>query len=78
MAEKMSKAQRSALEDMSRAESITAYGAGYRLDTLSSLENRKLARAERGVGSMAFPHTTIRWRITDLGRAALQKDTTHG
>lgn len=73
MREKLSKHQRDALVALKRYGEITAYGAGFRLDTLGSLENRGLASASRGLGSMAFPHTSIKWRITPDGRAALNK-----
>ena len=69
MREKLSKHQRDALVALNRYGEITAYGAEFRLDTLGSLETRGLASASRGLGSMAFPHTSIKWRITPAGRA---------
>ena len=43
------------------------------MGTLNSLENRGLVRSKRGLGSIAMPHTSIKWRITDAGRAALSE-----
>lgn len=44
---------------------------GLHVGVLSSLERKGMVVAKRGLGSIAFPHTSIRWRITDAGRKAL-------
>ena len=43
---------------------------GLSLGTLNSLEKRGLVRSAHGIGSMAFPHTSIKWTLTDAGREA--------
>lgn len=45
------------------------------LATLNALERRGLARATRGLGSMAMPHTAIKWRLTWAGDQALKTQT---
>ena len=45
---------------------------GIGLGTLNSLSLRKLVSAEYEVGSIAMPHTSIKWAITDAGRRALE------
>lgn len=50
----------------------TAY-PGISLGTLNSLSLRKLVSGTYGLGSMAMPHTSIKWSITELGRAALSE-----
>jgi hypothetical protein len=41
------------------------------MDTLEALERRGFVVAKRGLESIAFLHTSIGWRITPEGRAAL-------
>ena len=45
---------------------------GLHLGTLNALSLRGLVSAQYGVGSIAMPHTSIKWTITDAGRTALQ------
>lgn len=45
---------------------------GLHLGTLNALSLRKLVTAEYNLGSMAMPHTSIKWTITPAGRAALE------
>ncbi len=44
---------------------------GLHMGVLASLERKKMVAARRGLGSIAMPHTSIKWRITDAGRKAL-------
>lgn len=46
---------------------------GLHMGTLASLEAKGLVVSKRGLGSIAMPHTAIKWRITDSGRAALSE-----
>jgi hypothetical protein len=51
---------------------------GLNLGTLNSLERRGLVSARHELGSMAYPHVSIKWRLTDAGRVALtsgERDT---
>jgi hypothetical protein len=41
------------------------------LNTLNSLALKKLVSATYGPGSISMPHTSIKWKITEAGRAAL-------
>lgn len=69
---KLSEAQRRALEKLAgRTRPASGYGLYERLNVLDALERRGLAYAERGLGSVAFPNTSILWSITRAGRAAL-------
>jgi len=45
---------------------------GLSLGTLNALSLRQLVAARYEQGSMAFPHTSIKWRLTSEGRSALQ------
>lgn len=47
---------------------------GLHIGTLNALSLRKLVDAKYGIGSMAFPHTSIVWSITDAGLAALEEN----
>jgi len=51
---------------------------GLHMGTLNSLAARGLVVESYGLGSMAMPHTSITWRITDAGRAALASLPTAG
>jgi hypothetical protein len=46
---------------------------GLHIGTLNALSLRKLVSAQHNVGSIAMPHTSIVWSITDAGRLALQQ-----
>jgi hypothetical protein len=69
---KLSKAQRIALEKLRDEGERCAY-PGISLGTLNSLSLKGLVSAKRGLGSIAMPHTSIRWKITDSGKAAIFK-----
>lgn len=47
---------------------------GIHLGTLNSLSLRGLVTAKRQVGSIAMPHTSILWRLTDAGRALINQE----
>ena len=47
---------------------------GLHIGTLNSLSLRGLVKAEYGVGSIAMPHSSIMWSITEAGRLALRKE----
>lgn len=47
---------------------------GLHMGVLNSLSLKGLVEASRGLGSMAMPHTAIKWRITDAGRAVLSQE----
>jgi hypothetical protein len=51
----------------------SAYRNSLHMGILKSLEDKGLVRAWRGLGSIAMPHTAIKWSITDAGRAILGK-----
>lgn len=72
MAEKLTKAMASALRKIEPHRLISSYSAGVRMDTLEALERRGLVEAQRGLGSIAFPHTSTGWRLTPAGRLALE------
>lgn len=42
------------------------------MGVLNSLSLKGLVKPRHGLGSMAMPHTAIKWRITDAGRDALR------
>jgi hypothetical protein len=44
---------------------------GLHMGVLNSLSLKGLVKAKHGLGSMALPHTSIKWSITDTGRLAL-------
>jgi hypothetical protein len=44
---------------------------GLHMGTLEAMERRGLVQARRGLGSIAMPHTAIKWWLTPAGRAAL-------
>lgn len=46
---------------------------GLHMGTLNTLQYRGLVTSKGGLGSMAMPHTTIKWTITPAGRAALEE-----
>lgn len=48
---------------------------GLRLLTLNALARLNLVRVRYDAGSMAFPTTSIKWRITEAGRMALHEAT---
>lgn len=52
------------------SNTLTAYSANESLGTLDALQRRGFLRAQRGLGSMAFPHTSIRYTITKAGLSA--------
>lgn len=68
---KLSPKQMEAVTKLSTVPKESAYGLRVSLGTLNSLEARGLVKAQHGVGSIAFPHTSIMWRLTDAGRAAI-------
>lgn len=49
---------------------------GLHMGVLNSLSLKGLVKARYGLGSIAMPHTSIKWRITDAGRAALSAQST--
>lgn len=77
MAEKMTKAMLAALQKIEPHRLISAYSAHVRMDTLEALERRGFVEAQRGLGSIAFPHTSTGWRITEVERRALD-EASHG
>lgn len=70
---RLTKAQEKALHSVGMEDGATAYTARVKLNTLYALEERGLVRGTRGLGSMAFPQSSIIWRLTPAGRAALAK-----
>jgi hypothetical protein len=44
---------------------------GLHLGVLNSLSLKKLVVASFGPGSLMMPHTAVKWRLTDAGRALL-------
>ncbi len=41
---------------------------GLHSGVLNSLALKGLVKAKYGLGSIAMPHTSIKWRLTDAGR----------
>ncbi len=72
MARKLSPTQVLVLEKMRDGHAHTAYRTGS-LATLEALHRRGLVSKKSGLGSMAFPHTSIEWTITADGRSAIFK-----
>lgn len=68
---KLTKAQWRALNWFADGHHRSAYNARSRMDTLEALYRRGLLSRRGGLGSMAFPHTSIEWAITPAGRQAL-------
>ena len=68
---KITERQRNALASLSLYVEQNAYGLRVGLNTLSALERRGLVKSRHELGSIAFPHNNIIWRITDAGREAL-------
>jgi hypothetical protein len=46
---------------------------GLHMGILSSLEAKGLVTATLGLGSIAMPHTAIKWRLTDDGRKLVEE-----
>ena len=67
---RLSGPQRRALELLRDQGPRGAY-PGISLGTLNCLSLKKLVSAKYELGSIAMPHTCIRWSITPEGRAAL-------
>jgi hypothetical protein len=59
-----------ALKALHEEQCRSAY-PGLSLGTLNALAARGLVAARHPVGSMAFPHTSIVWSMTEKGYAAL-------
>lgn len=70
MVTSVSKKQWECLDSISAGER-SAY-PGLSMATLGALERKGLVHAKRGLGSMAFPHTAIKWSLTTAGVAAIQ------
>jgi DNA-binding IscR family transcriptional regulator len=68
---KISEKQHEALDKLLRITEMSSYELRVGMNTLNSLEAKGLIKSRRGVGSMAFPHTSIKWSITNAGRAVL-------
>jgi hypothetical protein len=68
---RLSAKQIETLKALSQAGTPRGAYPGLHLGTLGSLEWRGLAAGQYGIGSIAMPHTNIKWRITEAGRAAL-------
>ena len=71
---KLSPKQRKALAHLSpnQVGGASSYTLGVSLATMYALERRRLVAAKNNPGSMIWPQTSITWRITDAGRAALE------
>ena len=67
MSKPLSPLQQAALAGLKDGERRSAFDLKAKLGTLESLATRGLVTAKRGLGSMAFPHTSIGWRITNEG-----------
>lgn len=67
---KLSKSQYEHLGLLSDGEWRSAY-PGLHMGTLAALESRKLVRSKGGIGSIAMPHTAIKWQITAAGKKAI-------
>jgi hypothetical protein len=50
----------------------SAYTLGASLATMYALERRRLVASQHNPGSMIWPQTSITWRITNAGRAAVE------
>jgi hypothetical protein len=61
MSKKLTPLQAEALERLTR-EWQSAYGLRSRLDTLDALVRRGLAERSYEIGSIAFPHTSTKYR----------------
>lgn len=72
MRAKLSPSMLKALTALSDGNRRGSYGLHVSLSTLQALRDRGLVTARHGLGSMAFPHTSIEWRITNTGLAALR------
>jgi hypothetical protein len=68
---KLTSAQQRTLSALHAAGIWRSSYPGLNLRTLGALRGKGLAESRAGVGSIAFPTTAIKWRITDAGRAAL-------
>lgn len=72
----LTKLQAEALRTIADAQVGTrsAYGMQLSLGTLSQLEQKGMVRSTRGLGSIAMPHTAIKWALTETGRQALEEE----
>lgn len=67
---KLSEAQEHALMALDAANGLwlDAYTLNLKLNVLNALVRKDMAEKKVGAGSMAFPHTSIDFRITAKGR----------
>lgn len=69
--EKLTNRQAEALIKLRDHGPRSAY-PGIHMGTLNTLRDRGLVTSRGGLGSMAMPHTSIMWSITEKGRKALE------
>jgi hypothetical protein len=69
---KLTKAQYYHLSVLDHSGSRACY-PGLSMLTLEALERREMVKRKGGLGSVAMPHTSILWSITDAGRKALSE-----
>lgn len=70
---KLTDLQKMALEKFADGQTRTAYSSQCSLGTLNALKRKECLVSRGGLGAMAFPHTSISWTITEVGRAALSQ-----
>ena len=63
---KLSNIQLNYLKALKAQGERSAY-PGMKLNVLQALEQKGLVKAYRGLGSMAMPHNSIKWSITNEG-----------
>jgi hypothetical protein len=69
----LSNVQKEALRVLARKGQGNSYKLGLRLDTLRSLVSRGFATSRAELGAMAFPHTSIQFKITKAGEEEAAK-----
>lgn len=73
---KITKVQRLTLEQLKYTDEFpnhwrSAFDLRVGLNTLGSLEMKRMVECKEELGSMFSPRTNLQWRITDKGRKAL-------
>ncbi len=69
-----SRMEQAILQLLKASKPLSAYEiGGASLATMRALEERGMVGARHELGSMAFPHTSIKWRLTESGKREAER-----